>query len=386
MTDVIVVGAGLSGLVCARRIADRGHTVRVLEARDRIGGRLHSVPFAGQTIDLGGHIMSATQDRLAALAQELAIESVVASRDGKAKFPHGGLWAAFSTWRATRRIEKLIAKQGRSRDSRREGSLAEYLHARVSHPLARERLAMHAELIFAAYPDDIDFATYLDRLGRTGGFAPKGPELPGGGRERYFPGGAQQLATKLATGLDVRLSTRVHTLDDLDAKRIVLAIPPVAMREFLHNDFIDATHVRGVVKVFVAFERPYWRDAGWSGEVYRPHGTVRATFATGNILTAFIVGREAQRWSSRDPAGRRADVLATISDEFGRCEPVDYLEADWAIQGGCVASTTPFTPVSREPHGRVHLAGTATASVWPGYMEGAIESGERAAAEVLAAL
>lgn len=79
-------------------------------------------------------------------------------------------------------------------------------------------------------------------------------------------------------------------------------------------------------------------------------------------------------------------MLATIADEFGARDPIDYLEADWAAQGGCVASTRPFTPVQQAPHGRIHVAGTEMASVWPGYMEGAIESGERAAGEVVDAL
>lgn len=417
MSDVIVVGAGLSGLVCARRLVERGVSVKVLEARDRIGGRLHSVPFAGQVIDLGGHIMTATQYRLASLVEEFGVESAIATRAGKPRYPRGGLWAAFATWRATRHIEKLVARHieksvardgdsGRDVDARRRVdatraagapqveatrglermTVAEYLAARVRHPVVRERVALHAQLIFAAEPEDIDFLAYLDRLKRTGGFSPDGPELPGGGRERYFPGGAQQLATKLADGLDIRLSTTVRTLEDLDAKRIVLAIPPSAMRGFIENAFVANTHVGSVVKVFVAFDKPYWRDGGWSGEIYCPRGTVRATFAHDNIITAFVVGREARRWNDRAPAERRDDVFEIISNAFGPREPIDYLEADWSSYGGCVASTKPFTPVWRGPHGRVHIAGTETASAWPGYMDGAIESGERAAAEVLAAL
>jgi monoamine oxidase len=330
--------------------------------------------------------MTATQFRLAALAEELAVESAIAPREGKPRAPRAGLWAAFATWRAARNIERLRQRHGEGRHVERVPTLAGYLEASVRHPVARERIAMHAQLTFAADPDDVDFAAYLDRLDRTGGFAPDGPELPGGGRERYFPGGAQQLATKLADGLDVRLSTKPGSLDELDAKRIVLAIPPIAMRDFIANDFVARTHVGSVVKVFVAFDRPYWRDAGWSGEIYRPTGTVRAVIANGPVLTAFVVGRDAARWAARDPGERRADVLAVIASEFGPREHVDVREMDWTREGGCVASTRPFVPVSREPHGRVHLAGTETASVWPGYMDGAIESGERAAAEVLEAL
>ena len=89
MTDVIVVGAGLSGLVCARRLREAGKSVVVLEARDRIGGRMHSIPFAGTTIDLGAQWMSVGQPRVAALAAELGIASVPQQRDGTPLFAIG---------------------------------------------------------------------------------------------------------------------------------------------------------------------------------------------------------------------------------------------------------------------------------------------------------
>ncbi|HLL21713.1 MAG TPA: FAD-dependent oxidoreductase, partial [Kofleriaceae bacterium] len=86
--------------------------------------------------------------------------------------------------------------------------------------------------------------------------------------------------------------------------------------------------------------------------------------------------------------------LATFVEQFGEAAagPLDYLEVDWSSDPyatGCVASSPPGTFVAastwRAPHGRIHLAGTETADAWPGYMEGAIESGERAADEVLTA-
>ena len=113
------------------------------------------------------------------------------------------------------------------------------------------------------------------------------------------------------------------------------------------------------------------------------------------MLLAFVVGAAAEAWQRRDPSDRRGEVLDALGELFGDAAraPRDYLEADWAAEpwsAGCVASTPPGAlaagAVWRGAHGRIHLAGTEAAVRWPGYMEGAIEAGERAAADVLAAL
>jgi monoamine oxidase len=112
-------------------------------------------------------------------------------------------------------------------------------------------------------------------------------------------------------------------------------------------------------------------------------------------LLAFIVGTQAARWHERTPEDRKSEVLATLEGYFGAdaARPLAYTEHDWAADpwsAGCVASTLPNVLARgaqwRDPHGPIHVAGTETAVHWPGYMDGAIEAGERAATEVLAAL
>jgi monoamine oxidase len=504
--DVIVIGAGLSGLVCARRLVEGGARVIVLEARDRVGGRLHTGRVGNQLVDLGGHLMTASQDRLAALAEELGLESAIPDRTGKQRFPKGGLFAAFAQWRAVRRIKRMIAvgvarhrgtgeqsvgvarhrgtgeqsvgvarhrgtgdesvgvdrHRGAAAESQREQldglALVEQLQT-IRNSVARGRLALHAELIFATDPADLSLFAYLERMAVTGGFAPQGA-LPGGGRERYFPEGAQELTLRLARDLEaasgpgdtrgigdgdvrgrceIRLSSNVVAIDQGDdsvrvlvnagseceempgggfaerprmktyaAERVVLAIPPAVVRHIRvelpapARAYVDGAKTGGVVKVFVAYERAFWRDAGWSGEAYRPSGAnspraeelraVRAVIANGNVLVAFVVGREAARWATRDPAERRGEVVDTLVAEFGEAahDVIDYVEADWAADpwsAGCVASTLVGVLASGaawgEAFGRVHVAGTEAARVWTGYMDGAIEAGERAAREVL---
>jgi len=275
--------------------------------------------------------------------------------------------------------------------------------------------------VFATDPAGLSLLAYLARLGATGGFSPRGPDLPGGGRDHRFVGGAQALAHRLAEPLAgaIQLATPVHSIVprgetfavlgpgvELDARHVVLAVPP-ALAAKLAIPLPDSTLQfartlqRGaVVKCFAAYDRPFWRDAGMSGEAYRPRGTLRAVVdgsppgGGSAVLQAFVVGAEAERWHRRDPDDRRREVIASLVELFGTPAgtPIDYLEADWAIDpwsAGCVASTppgalTPGTPWRTSPGSHLHLAGTETAVRWPGYMEGAIEAGERTARDVMA--
>jgi len=180
----------------------------------------------------------------------------------------------------------------------------------------------------------------------------------------------------------------------------VLALPPTLARAIdVALPSLPPSTLGPVVKCFAAYASPFWRDAGLSGEAFRPTGDIRATVALDppdagpSILLAFVVGDVATTWHARAAADRRDHVLAVFVEQFGEpaATPLDYCEVDWSTDPwstGCVASMPPgaFAPAAswRAPHGRIHFAGTESADQWPGYMEGAIEAGERAAAEILA--
>jgi monoamine oxidase len=431
--DAVVVGAGLSGLVCARRLVAAGLDAVVVEARSRVGGRLWSGRVGDAVVDLGGQWMSVDQPRLLALAGALGVRSTPQPRAGRAVLDDDrpGLFAqlaaAIAQRRAMRRIGRMVraippeAPAGAPRAAELDAiALGPWLAGTIRNAVARERIAMHAELVFAADLDALSLLDYLARLRTTGGFSPAGPDLPGGGRDHCFDGGAQALAAALAAELGdaVHLDTPVVAVERdgsslvvrgaatrRAARRVVLAVPPsLAIRIACAlpepaRQLAAATRRGAVVKCFAAYDRAFWRDAGLSGEAYRPRGAVRAVVdATPRgcatpALVAFVVGAAAEHWALRDPLDRRREVLDTFAALFGEParQPLDYLEADWAIDpwsAGCVASTPPGAlaggAIWRGAHDGVHLAGTESAVRWPGYMEGAIEAGERAADEIIA--
>ena len=431
--DAIVVGAGLSGLVCARRLAAAGASAIVVEARPRVGGRLWNGKVGDAVVDLGGQWLSVDQPRLLALATELGVSSAAQRREGRLVLDDGGrahglfaqLGTAIAQWRAVRRIGRMMRAIPPEAPAEARGAgeldavaLGPWLAGTIGNPVARERIAMHAELVFAADPAGLSLLAYLARLGTTGGFAPRGPDLPGGGRDHCFVGGAQTLAHRLADALGdaVRLAVPALGIErdggllivrgpagSYAARHVVLAVPPsLAIRiapglpEPIRR-LASAMQRGAVVKCFAAYDRAFWRDAGLSGEAYRPRGTVRAVVDASApedgspVLLAFIVGAAATGWHERDPEDRRREVLEALAELFGEPAraPLDYLEADWAIDpwsAGCVAGTPPGAlipgAVWRGSHDRIHLAGAEAAVRWPGYMEGAIEAGERAAGQV----
>ena len=157
-----------------------------------------------------------------------------------------------------------------------------------------------------------------------------------------------------------------------------------------------------LTKCMALYEEPFWRADGLSGESVTDAGPVTLTFdssprdGSAGVMLGFVGGPEARELAALPPAERRAPVLASLERLFGprAAEPVEYAEQAWSEEewsgGGPTSNFGPggwseCGPALREPAGRLHWAGTETATVWSGYMEGALQAGERVAAEVLSA-
>lgn len=431
--DVIVVGAGLSGLVAARRLAAARADVVVLEARERVGGRTLSLPLGRGVADVGGQWIAPSQTRVLALADELGVARFPQYREGKSVLVEDGtsvwrrLWSAISFAHHAQRLERMrarvpVERPADAREAERWDamSLGDWL-ARVRAEPARASLALLARLHFAAEPEEMSLLHALHALAAGSGLL--GNEAIAGQEVRMM-GGAQQLALRMAEELGARVqlgrpvirieqsrdAVTVACADGVErARRVVLAMPPVAIARLeavppwpAERVAVHRGHSLGpVIKHVLAYEQPFWRARGLSGEVYDARGPVSAvvdhTDADGAqpALQAFVLGAQARRLSALDPAARHRAIVDALAAALGpeAAQPVAHVEHDWVADpwtAGCVGILLPGTLAHRDalraPVGRIHVAGSETATRWPSYMDGAVEAGERAAAEVLARL
>jgi len=446
--DVVVVGAGFSGLAAALKIQAAGRSVAVLEARNRVGGRVLNHHLDDhQVIEAGGQYIGPTQSRMFELARRFRVGTYRTYDRGQAVSVLGGVRRQGGLYpklaQEYRRLAGMLDRMARevpldapwtARHAVEWDSLTlqNWLDANTTHADAKAMLSAYADL-WGAEPRDVSLLFCLFYIAAAGTEGVPGTlarliDVKDGAQERRFHGGSQFLAQKMAARLggQLHLSAPVRAIRrhrdqrgvrvfsdgfHVDAERVIVAIPPALAGAIRYSPKLPTRRAQlfqrfpmgSLMKVKAIYERPFWRDAGLSGISLQGDGPVRSTFdntppsGSPGVLFGFVRGSEARRWAERDPAGRRAAVLASFAQVIGpRAErPIDYFEVDWPgdewSRGGPVGYLPPgvlldYGEVLRQPVGPIHWAGTETATYWNGYMEGAVRSGERAAAEVLAAL
>lgn len=444
--DVVVVGAGLAGLVAARRITESGRSVVVLEARDRVGGRILNQDIGdGKVVEMGGQWIGPTQDRMYALAQQLDIETFptydegdsIAYMGGKryrfaGDFPRANPLVVGDFVQAVLRIERLAKKVPTDRPwhaaraERWDGqTLESWIRKGMRTSRGRDTMHMYMTAVFATEPANLSLLHALFYIHAGTNFDTL-IRISGGAQQDRIVGGSQAVAIKLAERLGdvIRLGSPVRRVeytgdtavvisedDSVSAERVVVAIPPTLAGRIVYDPPLPADRDQltqrlpqgSVVKINAIYDEPFWRNEGLSGFAGDPDQVV--SFAIDNsppgdprgTLAGFIEGQHARRFSREDPVERSKVVLECLAYYFGprAASPTSYHEQDWSAEEwtrGCYGAHFPpgvwtqYGPALREPVGCIHWAGTETATVWNGYMEGAVQSGERAASEVLASL
>ena len=402
----------------------------------------------GLAIDHGGQWVGPTQTRLLALAErfgcptfptynhgthlELWSDGVCRPFRGAGPVDGAGV-AAYEA--ATEAIDALAASVDLTQPWATPGlgawdsqTVQTYLDHTVADPDARTRLGLAVQGVWTVEPRDISLFHFLFYVASAGGFEQL-METEGCAQERRFSAGAQSVASAIAAHLGDRVHLgapvqHIEVLDDgrvrvdtgrgqLCATRVVVATTPAAALRIHHtpelpqarNRWLERSPMGDVAKIHTVYETPFWRDSGLSGEatVYGDH-SVGVVFDNSpsdgrlGVLVSFVYAERQHRWSQLPEAERRQDVLRTLGQLFGEQaqSPLYYTEKNWPedpwARGGYAANPAPGVWLEhgragwRTACGPLHWAGTETSSVWNGYIDGAIASGQRAAAEIQAAL
>ncbi|XP_049909125.1 probable flavin-containing monoamine oxidase A [Epinephelus moara] len=456
--DVIIVGAGLSGLSAAHLLRKRNAKLRILilEGKDRVGGRTVSteIPAANgvDRWDFGGQWVGRTQTHILELIEELGLETYQQFNIGKKVHHMGGPGAKVRTYRTSIpalspvvlmdltqllwKIDRLCATVCVEDPSRTPNAveldcmtLHSYIEQHAWTTELKEEMGLCSRSVLGMEPSQMSFLFFLMYAAAAGGLLPLLESTPGSAQELKIKGGTQQLSQCLAERVgwkNVRLGSAVTAIwQDAEWARVttiantflcravIVTCPPhlaariryqpalPSQREFLTQNM----PVGHMIKFIITYQTAFWREKGFSGEIVTGSSTecpfcvtFDATSPNGNAaLVGFIAGEQASQWSSEEGGERRKAVVSSLVKYLGpeAASFIHYEEKDWAKEdysGGCPVNVmapgllTYYHPSLRRPCGRIHWAGTETATLWCGYMSGAVQAGQRAALEVLAEL
>ncbi len=403
----------------------------------------------GKIVEIGGQWVGPTQNRVLALIEELGLETFQTYDEGRNLFERKGTLSSYKgtipkmnplalaeTGAVMARLNRMAgqidpeqpwaAPKAAGWDAQ---TFATWMGRHIRTGGARDLMRLGTWAVWAAEPEDISLLHFLFYT-RSAGSLEALFDTIGGAQDSRVVGGTQLVSLRMAEELgysddggSVVLSAPVTRIEhgedgvvvhspqgEVRAGRAIVAMPPTLTARISYDpplpairDGIAQRMAQGaVVKCMAIYERPWWREEGLSGQATSADGPVSVTYdnsppdGSPGVLLAFLEANAARAAAAMSQEERRTSVLDCLCRFFGEraVEPVRYIDKAWANDEwarGCYGGFLPpgawreVGRALREPVGPIHWAGAETGTVWNGYMDGAISSGEHAAAEALAA-
>lgn len=438
---VIVAGAGLAGLCAARHLVERGAKVTVIEARDRVGGRVFTFrsPLRySHHSEAGGDLIDEGQDEICKLATSLGLRLVPILRRGftsVGRSAHGVRIAGKHRWfELQKRLQPevrafCLAEQrwdsGIAAVMARE-SVADWLE-RTRAPKSVRETVVAMRGFFLADPEELSLIALADQFAEDG--------IPGGGKMFRIRGGNDQLPRKLAAALGSRIQMetvlrRVHqtsrgvtvvvesngTQHELEADYLISTLPAATLRDVVFDPELPPTQRSAVIglaygaatKTALQFDRAAWRTKGtlsgfgtplpigavWDGNEEQRGGPPNARPAMRPGVLSLLAGGRASAATQHILANGGPTALAhqltwlpLAKTTLIASATMSWEHERWS-RGGYAFFDKSFPAAHRatlaHPFDRVFFAGEHTSQRWQGYMNGAVETGLRAAEELLA--
>lgn len=446
--DVIIVGAGLSGLIAARTVLAAGLQPLVLEADERVGGRiLTEEVLPGLPLELGAQWIGDTHHRMFALAAELGVETFPQYEQGETSYQLAGTGVLredeFHTRfaaelaeleRVLRLLDELaaevppeapwLAPHAAEWDAITAGA---WYDGQALSPVARTLLEICTVGILAVPTVEVSFLHLLFTIQTCGVTSELFAESEGGAQTTRFVGGTAEIPRRLAAlfaehiVLNTPVQTIQHTADNVtvhcrggliaSGRRVIVAISPTLAGRIMYDPPLSGVRDQltqrlpnaSAMKAFFVYDEPFWRDDGLNGQLISDIGPARMSNDTcipgddHGVLLLFLEGEQARTYGRLPEAERRAAMTTELVRHFGAraAEPVLYVDGEWSDRQwtrGCYNANcgplvwTNYGAALAAPIGVIHWASTDTAVQWSAYMEGAVEAGERAAHAVIGEL
>ncbi|CAF0983015.1 unnamed protein product [Didymodactylos carnosus] len=411
--DVLVIGGGISGLYCANFIKKKAPhlSVLVLEAKDRLGGRTLTMNMktkenGNDYFDIGGQWVTDTQKNVTQLLKELGLETYKQYHKGKSiveintcvqsyslPLPFVSLLSFLETIYSIFKLEYYVSKvpmwnpmdkhDARKLDTLTLKCLMKPLINNIAYPL----MSAATRTIFGAEPEQINALFALTYAQAGGGFMKLSLTDAGCAQELKIKGGSQEISKLLAKQIGEKSVLLEKPVQKIIQSKNSVPLEFEPMLPGSKRELMKHMPVGSYIKFIFTFEKAFWRENGFSGEVISD-GSWSMGQAIGPMtylidgtschdspaLLGFIGGKCAAIWTNVSMEERRDRLCECLTRYFGKdCfDYIDYLEK--------------YLRKRLWKDFSIHFAGTETASVWMGYMDGAIDAGRRAACEVLHAL